>query len=155
MASCPTIFMGLALVHFQKYWLLIENFYFVEKQNKENIVDSGILKICDELDLWPWPPPPPPWVCPWPLWCRVQPMLVEAVKTNMSLMFSFRPWVSKIDFASAKNSNIVLFYVLNFFKKGKTINGQWGDIILEGWYVLYFVRKYGACLNNKHFSYSK
>ena len=34
------------------------------KVRKENVVDSGIVKTCDELDLWPWPPPPPPWVCP-------------------------------------------------------------------------------------------
>ena len=33
-----------------------ENFYLVEKQNKENfskkIVDSGIVKTCDVLDLY-------------------------------------------------------------------------------------------------------
>ena len=35
--------------------ILIENFHLVQKQNKENfvkkIVDSGIVKTCDELDL--------------------------------------------------------------------------------------------------------
>ena len=35
----------------------VKNFYLVEKQNKENfakkIVDSGIVKTCDEVDrLW-------------------------------------------------------------------------------------------------------
>ena len=34
---------------------IFENFYLVEKQNKENFmekfVDSGIVKTCDELDL--------------------------------------------------------------------------------------------------------
>ena len=37
------------------FLISIENFYLVEIQNKENlvkkIVDSGIVKTCDELDL--------------------------------------------------------------------------------------------------------
>jgi hypothetical protein len=37
------------------FLISIENFYFVEKQNKENFVkkfvESGIIKTCDELDL--------------------------------------------------------------------------------------------------------
>ena len=38
-----------------KFLISIENFYHVEKQNKEKfvkkIVDSEIVKTCDELDL--------------------------------------------------------------------------------------------------------
>jgi hypothetical protein len=32
------------------FFISTENLYLVEKQNKENFVDSGIVKTCDELD---------------------------------------------------------------------------------------------------------
>ena len=38
------------------FFISIENFYLVQKQNKENLLkkyaNSGIVKTCDELDLW-------------------------------------------------------------------------------------------------------
>ena len=37
------------------YLISIVNFYLIKKQNKEfndSFVDSGIVKTCDELDLW-------------------------------------------------------------------------------------------------------
>ena len=46
----------LASLVISAFLISIENFYLVEKQNKENFerkkfVDTGIVKICDELDL--------------------------------------------------------------------------------------------------------
>ena len=42
LASCPKIFMGLALVHFQKYWLL-------RKKKPERVF--GLWVRCKELDI--------------------------------------------------------------------------------------------------------
>ena len=49
-------FMSLWLTVILPFLISIENFYLVWKQSKENFVekfvDSGIVKTCDELDLW-------------------------------------------------------------------------------------------------------
>ena len=46
--SCPMIFMGLALVHFQKYWLL-RNIQFEKQKSLETFAKSNSIKLAVSL----------------------------------------------------------------------------------------------------------
>ena len=48
-ASCPMIFMGLALVHFQKYWLLIARPYCTP--NSPTIISEVVFRSMMEIPL--------------------------------------------------------------------------------------------------------
>jgi hypothetical protein len=39
------------MINILAFFISKEKFYLVEKQSKENFVDSDIVKTCDELDL--------------------------------------------------------------------------------------------------------
>ena len=46
-----SVFLCYDMTVISEFLISIENFCLVEKQNKENFVDSGIVKKCHELDL--------------------------------------------------------------------------------------------------------